>query len=73
VRAGSWSQQRFIEAGLIVFFQLAHFEHELQVDNGNPVSEASGSPTRRPNEAIILGSRCRAEVLPSPSRYRFMQ
>src|SRR5882724_13564715 len=28
---------------------------------------------RRPNEAIILGSRCRAEVLPSPSRYRLMQ
>jgi len=27
----------------------------------------------RPNEAIILGSRCRAEVLPSPSRYRVMQ
>jgi hypothetical protein len=27
----------------------------------------------RPNEAIILGSRCRAEVLPSPSRYRLMQ
>ena len=34
---------------------------------------ASGSATRRPNEAIILGSRCRAEVLPSPSRYRLMQ
>lgn len=29
--------------------------------------------TRRPNGAIILGSRCRAEVLPSPSRYRLMQ
>jgi len=41
--------------------------------SSNPVSGASGSPTRRPNEAIILGSRCRAEVLPSPSRYRFMQ
>jgi len=27
----------------------------------------------RPNEAIILGNRCRAEVLPSPSRYRLMQ
>jgi len=36
-------------------------------------SGASGSPTRRPNEAIILGSRCRAEVLASPSRYRLMQ
>src|SRR5437660_11554943 len=35
--------------------------------------EHSGSPTHRPNEAIILGSRCRAGVLPSPSRYRLMQ
>jgi hypothetical protein len=34
---------------------------------------ASGSATRRPNEAIILRSRCRAEVLPSRSRYRLMQ
>ena len=34
---------------------------------------ASGSATRRPNEAIIFGSRCRAEVLPSRSRYRLMQ
>jgi len=34
---------------------------------------ASGSANYRPNEAIILGSRCRAGVLPSPSRYRLMQ
>ena len=34
---------------------------------------SSRSATRRPNEAIILGSRCRPEVLPSPSRYRLMQ
>jgi hypothetical protein len=36
-----------------------------------PESFRFGDP--RPNEAIILGSRCRAEVLPSPSRYRLMQ
>ena len=34
---------------------------------------ASGSANRRPDEAIILRNRCRAEVLPSPSRYRLMQ
>jgi hypothetical protein len=27
----------------------------------------------RPNQALILGNRCRAEVLPSPSRYQLMQ
>jgi hypothetical protein len=30
----------FLEAGLIVFFQFAHFEHELQVDNGTTAFEA---------------------------------
>jgi transposase len=34
---------------------------------------ASWAFPRSPNEAIILGNRCRAEVLPSPSRYRLMQ
>jgi hypothetical protein len=37
------------------------------------MSRSGFSATRRPNEAIILGSRRRAEVLPSPSRYRLMQ
>src|SRR6267154_2782613 len=32
--------------------------------SSNPVSGASGSPTRRPNEAIILGSRA------APKSYR---
>jgi hypothetical protein len=30
----------FLEAALIVFFQLAHFEHELQVDHGTTAFEA---------------------------------
>jgi hypothetical protein len=57
------------------YFRLAdNLSGTLVIISQKPVFwRASGSATRRPNEAIILGNRCRAEVLPSPSRYRLMQ
>jgi hypothetical protein len=38
----------FLETGLIVFFQLAHFEHELQVDEGAPALDSSPISTAGP-------------------------
>ena len=57
-------------------YQLARWvSTEKRASSDQPIAggkptfwRASGSATRRPNEVIILGSRCRAEVLLSPSR-----